>query len=191
MTIYCLYQCVDIELQMISILKKVWNKYVLVCIEKKICSYYYRTIPIIKLLFGWLGFGLCKLVTITSTLAHFLGFEFLVRNEENILLSHEKRGKFEESLNSLYLPNFKFYCILIWQFLTKFSEFKKFSSKKAKFCFSKTILRLTWLNRNNFLSFPPPKCLIFDLEFSHFSRLFSLREIPHFQIPHFSYLIEE
>ena len=47
------------------------------------------------------------------TLAHFLGFEFLVRNEENILLSHEKRGKFEESLNSLYLPNFKFYCILI------------------------------------------------------------------------------
>ena len=65
---------------------------------------------------------------IVITLAHFLGFEFLVRKEENILLSHEKQGKFEESLNSLYLPNFKFYCILIWQFFT-FSEFKKLSSK--------------------------------------------------------------
>ena len=63
-----------------------------------------------------------------STLAHFLGFEFLVRKVENILLSHEKWEKFEDSLNSLYLPNFKFYCILIWQFLS-FSEFKKFSSK--------------------------------------------------------------
>ena len=49
---------------------------------------------------------------IVITLAHFLGFEFLVRKEENILLS-QKQGKFKESLNSLYLPNFKFYCILI------------------------------------------------------------------------------
>ena len=30
--------------------------------------------------------------------AHFLGFEFQVRNEENILLSYENRGKVEESL---------------------------------------------------------------------------------------------
>ena len=41
-------------------------------------------------------------------LAHFHGFEFPVRNEENFLLSHEKRGKFEESLNSPYSPNLKF-----------------------------------------------------------------------------------
>ena len=123
-------------------------------------------------------------------LAHFLGFEFLVRNEENILLSHEKRGKFEESVNSLYLPNYKFYCILIWQFLT-FSEFKKFSSKKAKFCFSKTILRLTWLNRKklpwifyHFLLQKLSKCLIFGLAFSRFSCLLFL--IFKFLIPRFS-----
>ena len=30
---------------------------------------------------------------VETMLAHFLGFEFLMRNEENILLSHEKRGK--------------------------------------------------------------------------------------------------
>ena len=72
-----------------------------------------------------------------TTPAHFLGFEFLVRNEENILLSHKKRGKFEESLNSLYLPNFKFYCILIWQLLTKFSEFKKFLINKPNFASQK------------------------------------------------------
>ena len=59
-------------------------------------------------------FVLTNLVCIIAgTLAHFLGFEFLVRIEENILLSHEKCRKFEESLNSLYLPNFEFYCILI------------------------------------------------------------------------------
>ena len=54
-----------------------------------------------------------KFKKIITMLAHFVGFECLVRNEENILLCHEKRGKIEEYLNSLYLPNFKFYCILI------------------------------------------------------------------------------
>ena len=62
-------------------------------------------------------------------LAHFLGFEFLVRNEENILLSHEKRGKFEESLNSLYLPNLKFYCFLSDNFKLNFQNSRNFLLK--------------------------------------------------------------
>ena len=46
---------------------------------------------------GGSRFGIVRFISITkwkvqTTLAHFLGFEFLVRNEENILLSHEKRG---------------------------------------------------------------------------------------------------
>ena len=73
---------------------------------------------------------------VVGTFAHFLGFEFLVRNEENILLSHEKRGKFEESLNSLYLPNFKFYCILIDNFWL-FQNSRNFLLNKPNFASQK------------------------------------------------------
>ena len=130
------------------------------------------------------------LVSLFSRVENFLGFEFLVRNEEIDGHSHEEWGIFEEFFFGVF--SFKMivkrFLSIINNYLLIIYSLKKTILPKVKLI---TNMEIQKIQKCMFLNLKLPKFCLKWLIFPHFFLAsYSSWGIPRIEIPHSSFLIE-